>query len=571
MKIYISSDGTTVTAYITIAVDGVHVDPDDWPITNDDGFELNTHPSASKTVTKIDVGNYKVTWTGLSPALEHGDIIEISVDGEIDSVAWTTAVFSHLVQFPAKPGDEMDLIDAPNETAIAAIKSGLSTLDAAGVRTAVGLAEANLDTQIGAVLTSSAFDSRLSSTRAGYIDKLNISGLAASQADVQGITVSSRVRLTLPPFFERPDSGSLAYRVWLYHYGPTGQAEDLDTVPTFATENNTGTDRSANLGTPTKLAETTGIYYVDYTVADDHAIEGLVFKADVTEDTITTRYAAATIIVDTTAVDFTAADRSKLDAVHSKLPTSDYLAGSENIDGSIEVDADVDLDPVLDKLDAMHGADPGESDTIEGIKAVVDALNTGEGNGANELTITVEKDSEPVESLSVRIRKGAEVRPSRTTNASGITTYNLDAGTWVLNISHPLYVLVGASGGGVTFDEETQTVEVVIAGTGPQAVTLEVESVAVEPSLSGLVTGVAVTVDNAGEPEQRVVQVLRIQSGGSGRVWAGGVRSVESDAAGFLQIPNLTRGGSYLIGTQQFQIPRDAVSPYTLPDTISPT
>jgi len=38
---------------------------------------------------------------------------------------------------PAKTGDEMDLVDAPNATAVSAIQSGLSTHDAAAVVTAL--------------------------------------------------------------------------------------------------------------------------------------------------------------------------------------------------------------------------------------------------------------------------------------------------------------------------------------------------------------------------------------------------------------------------------------------------
>ena len=48
---------------------------------------------------------------------------------------------------------------------IAEVQNGLSTLDAAGVRTAVGLATANLDTQLGLVATQA-----LLSTVAGYLD-----------------------------------------------------------------------------------------------------------------------------------------------------------------------------------------------------------------------------------------------------------------------------------------------------------------------------------------------------------------------------------------------------------------
>ncbi len=170
--------------------------------------------------------------------------------------------------------------------------------------------------------------------RAGYLDNLNLGGLAASQADVQGITQASRVRVCPPPLMERPDSGSTSFRIWIYHYNEQHQAEDLDSNPTVSAENNEGTSRSGNLGTVTKPGGTTGQYYVDYTVASSHAIEGLVFKVAATEDGVTTNYVASSIVVDTTAVDFTAADRTKLEAVYNKLPSATYLVGTAQADGS---------------------------------------------------------------------------------------------------------------------------------------------------------------------------------------------------------------------------------------------
>ena len=50
--------------------------------------------------------------------------------------------------------------DALASDAVAEIQSGLSTLDAADVRTAVGLASANLDTQLGDIPTVSEFEAR---------------------------------------------------------------------------------------------------------------------------------------------------------------------------------------------------------------------------------------------------------------------------------------------------------------------------------------------------------------------------------------------------------------------------
>jgi hypothetical protein len=89
-QVFFNSDGTSVTAIITIIVNGVHKDPDSWPITNDPAIVLSTHPSAVKTVTAIDTGVFKAVWTGLSPALTHGESAFVAIDGLLSTVAWTT-------------------------------------------------------------------------------------------------------------------------------------------------------------------------------------------------------------------------------------------------------------------------------------------------------------------------------------------------------------------------------------------------------------------------------------------------------------------------------------------------
>lgn len=150
--------------------------------------------------------------------------------------------------------------------------------------------------------------------------KADVSGLATKE-DVAAITQAQRVRIVAPRAMERPDDSSTTYRLWIYSYDSQHKALDLDSNPAVSAQNNAGQDRSANLGTVVKPAETTGVYYVDYTVSTDHAIEGIVIKVDATEGGDTTRYSEAVLIVDTTAVDFTAADRAKLDALYDKRPS----------------------------------------------------------------------------------------------------------------------------------------------------------------------------------------------------------------------------------------------------------
>ncbi|MDG4903207.1 hypothetical protein P9279_22105 [Mesorhizobium sp. WSM4962] len=76
-------------------------------------------------------------------------------------------------------------------SAVTEIQSGLSTLDAAGVRAAVGLASANLDTQIGTLATASAL-----ATVAGYVDtevaaiKAKTDNLPSDPADASDIAAA---------------------------------------------------------------------------------------------------------------------------------------------------------------------------------------------------------------------------------------------------------------------------------------------------------------------------------------------------------------------------------------------
>ena len=181
----------------------------------------------------------------------------------------------------------------------------------------------------GALNNLAILEGRLTATRSGYLDYLNIGGLVASQASIQSITQASRVKVSLAQQLERPDNGAKTYRIWIYSYNELHQAEDLDSLPTITAENGSGTDRSSGLSTVIKPGGTTGQYYVDYTVSDSHLLEELIFKVDATEDGNITQYPASSIIVDTTAVDFTSTDRATLNdvkAVTELLPDAGALS-----------------------------------------------------------------------------------------------------------------------------------------------------------------------------------------------------------------------------------------------------
>ncbi len=181
-------------------------------------------------------------------------------------------------------------------------------------------------------------ESRLTLARAGYLDKLNVSGNVASSGEVTAIQNNTRIVRVVPTVLERPDSGSIVYRIELYCYDAVGNMEAPDAAPTIGVVNESGTSRNGNLDSTTMTLVSTGRYRSTYTVAVGHAMEQLLFNFSVTEGGVAREYGNAALVVDTTAVDFTATDRTQLQAIYGKLPSKLYLAGTTNADGDVQLD-----------------------------------------------------------------------------------------------------------------------------------------------------------------------------------------------------------------------------------------
>jgi len=273
-------------------------------------------------------GQYNYGSTGARYSGSSKDI-SLSNSGTIQDVSGNAVTMDD--QWTDARAAKLDNLDA-------AITSRNSvTPDAAGVVAGLLTALESHGDGAWATATGFALASAWTAARAAYLDNLNVGGNVASQADVQGIIQACRVRVCCSPQWERPDSGSTTYRIWVYAYDEQHKAEDLDASPTITVENNAGTDRSANLGAVTH--DGTGIYYADYTVASDHAIEGLTIKVAATEGAVTTNYVGSSSVVDTTAVDFTAADRTKLDAINTiagQLPDGGSLDDLATILGIVQ-------------------------------------------------------------------------------------------------------------------------------------------------------------------------------------------------------------------------------------------
>jgi len=236
--------------------------------------------------------------------------------------------------------------------------------------------------------------SRLTAARAGYIDNLNVGGNVASSAEATAIQNTTRSKAVHPSTIERPDSGSATIKLKLYLFDTNGQMENADSTPSVTIENEAGTDRSGNLGAVSSTG--TGEYEATYTVADTHAVENLRLTWSYVEGGNTIKVPGAMVIVDTTAVDFTSADRTQLQAIHGKLPSKSYLRGTADADGGMDSEDQADVNaqadqaladydpPTKAELDAaesnIRGAD---SDTLKTLSDALDSVGSGAVDGVS--------------------------------------------------------------------------------------------------------------------------------------------------------------------------------------------
>lgn len=189
-----------------------------------------------------------------------------------------------------------------------------------------------------AATNSTTLTTRLSATRAGYLDNLS-AGAVALEASLTNVANAVQIALVGPGQMVVPGSGSTTYTFDLFLYDMLGNMEATDSTPTFAAVNAAGTSRSANLSAVT--SPSTGQYRVTYSVASTHAVEQIIITATATENSKTLTRSVITPVISVTTLTgdtFTSADRTKLDAVHGKLPTKSYLAGTNAADGDINLD-----------------------------------------------------------------------------------------------------------------------------------------------------------------------------------------------------------------------------------------
>lgn len=228
--------------------------------------------------------------------------------------------------------------------------------------------------------------SRITSTRAGYLDNLS-GGTIATQADVNAInqSASRRIILTTVSQWERPESGSVQYTIEARTYDGDGAAVNADSTPTLTVTGSTTGSLAANLATATNPA--TGVYRWQYTVSSSATLEQVRvdISAVISSSTFTlTAYSQTTDFVAST---WTGADREMLATIYDKLPSRDFLTGANAATGAL-VTSDIglasgDLDTKFTALNTKLGT-PSTS-----VSADIAAVKTDTGNLITRIPATL--------------------------------------------------------------------------------------------------------------------------------------------------------------------------------------
>lgn len=217
--------------------------------------------------------------------------------------------------------------------------------------------------------------------RAALLDKLNITGNVAGANDLASIQNNTRTTISIPMPMERPDSGNTRFKIYLNNYDTAGNMEEPDSAPTVAVVNQDGTSRSGNLQNPSTHSDSTtmvkisdGRYWIEYEMDSAHGIEALNFTFTVVEGTLTRYIDRATLVVDTTAVDFTSSDRSDLAAIKTKTDQLAFTAN--NVHSHIKAADEEPFEDIADAIDEVLTESHGAGSWQRGVTVIGTANNS---------------------------------------------------------------------------------------------------------------------------------------------------------------------------------------------------
>lgn len=182
------------------------------------------------------------------------------------------------------------------------------------VGTATTLTNAPLDSSGTTTLLS-----RLTSSRAGYLDNLNVGGSVASHADTAAINQSASKHLLLSTVGQYAPGETYTIECRTFS-AADGSAVNADSTPTFIVTGSVSGSLAGNLGSVTNPS--TGVYRATYTVPSSPTLEQIRVDASAVIASSTFTLSAYSQTVDQPTAVFTSTDKSNLTAIYNKLPVN---------------------------------------------------------------------------------------------------------------------------------------------------------------------------------------------------------------------------------------------------------
>lgn len=298
------------------------------------GSDTIVQTASSCTEATNRKGTYAAVFT--DPGAAEFELVALS--GTTPVARWFTTLTLTTATFQAYEVRTQAVVGNVGGNVAGSVNSVTSDVNASAtsVRSAVGMAAANLDTQLSGIQSDiTTLTGRLTASRALYLDNLNVGGAVASQADINALNQSASRRLILTTLqqLERPETGSTSYQIEARTFDGDGSAVNADSTPTLTATGTLSGSLSANLSAATNPA--TGVYRWTYSVASNATQEQIRFDLSATIATSAFTISAFSSIVDLVSATWTSTDASRLAAIYNKLPSRAYLTGATAATGEL--------------------------------------------------------------------------------------------------------------------------------------------------------------------------------------------------------------------------------------------
>ncbi len=275
------------------------------------------------TVTNVATGKYKAEFT-IPSGYDPGDIVECIIDSTISSIAMCDSIFlEKLVQW------------SPTSlpAAAAGAVGGVPVLDA-DQRVAALVEACDTDAIDANALNADAI-TEIQSGLATGTDATNILNA------IDNVSNNTFISTNIPSVLELPDTSD-NFILRLLFCDAEGSPANLDSGdPTVTITGATTGDVSSRLS-GSWSNPSTGEYTKQYDNTNTDAREMLTWRITGTVNSIARVHIASTQLVNTTAEDFTGADRTMLDAIHEAITVDGVTLANGSITDSMFVVGSID-------------------------------------------------------------------------------------------------------------------------------------------------------------------------------------------------------------------------------------